>query len=128
MWPPHLVRKRNFNSYEMQVSLRWCEFAAKSQVDELSQLAFDWTCPRCEQEMYVGPVQRIAHHATCVEAEEADRKKTEDADGADLATAAASAKPNSRAYECADCGGRTLFLTSTEILRHKRSHMTETDK
>ena len=82
--------------------------------------------------MYVGPVQRIAHHATCVEAEEADRKKTEDADGADLAAAAASAKPNSRAYECAECG-RTLYLTSTEILRHKRSHMTaaassETDR
>ena len=98
------------------------------QVDELGkvplQMAVDWTCPRCEEEMYVGAVQRVAHHAACVEAEEADRKESEDALGADLAAAAAASKPNSRAYECAECGGRTLFLTSTEILRHKRGHMT----
>ena len=88
------------------------------------QMAVDWTCPRCEEEMYVGAVQRVAHHAACVEAEEADRKESEDALGAaGLAEAAAASKPNSRAYECAECG-RTLFLTSTEILRHKRGHMT----
>ena len=73
--------------------------------------------------MYVGPVQRVAHHAACVEAEEADRKKDEDAAGGGEAAAAASSKPNSRAYECAECGGKTLYLTSTEILRHKRGHM-----
>ena len=96
----------------------------KRQVDELSQLAVDWTCPRCETEMYVGPVQRVAHHAACVEAEEADRKKDDDAaGGGDAAAAAAASKPNSRAYECAECGGKTLYLTSTEILRHKRGHM-----
>ena len=27
-----------------------------------------------------------------------------------------------RSYVCADCGGRTLSLTPTEILRHKRTH------
>ena len=103
-------------------------FVLKCQVDELGkvplQMAVDWTCPRCEEEMYVGAVQRVAHHAACVEAEEADRKESEDALGAaGLADAAAASKPNSRAYECAECG-RTLFLTSTEILRHKRGHMT----
>ena len=117
----------------MKGILKCNESFAKFQVDELGkiplQMAVDWTCPRCEEEMYVGAVQRIVHHAACVEAEEADRKKTEDALGADVADAAASSKPNSRAYQCAECG-RTLFLTSTEILRHKRSHMTavETDK
>jgi hypothetical protein len=30
-------------------------------------------------------------------------------------------KPNSQAYQCSQCD-RTLYLTPTEILRHKKQH------
>ncbi len=92
----------------------------ENQADELHLLASDWTCPKCEAEMYAGPVQRIAHHAKCVQGEESDAKQKE-VEAQKSKMEEEDAKPNAREYFCHECE-KTLWLSSVQILKHKRGH------
>jgi hypothetical protein len=95
----------------------------ENQVNEMPMLAVNWTCPRCEREMYVGPVQRIVHHAGCVEEEESERRKKEEEEKVKAGLQQGSSNPNAREYHCHECD-KAMWMTSTEILKHKRGHTT----
>ncbi|PSN45175.1 putative ATP-dependent RNA helicase DHX34 [Blattella germanica] len=71
-----------------------------------------WHCPHCDLAINLEPFQRLQHMETCQPSQEEPGAAKED-EGA--------RKPNSRAYECPECN-KTLYLTSTEILRHKKQH------
>ncbi|XP_026879499.2 probable ATP-dependent RNA helicase DHX34 [Electrophorus electricus] len=75
-----------------------------------------WSCPHCDLHMPFTPLERMQHEATCRPAEE--QQPEEDPDT--VKTAASSSL--TRLYHCDVCN-KSLNLTSTEILRHKRQHL-----
>ncbi|KAM8952308.1 putative ATP-dependent RNA helicase DHX34 [Pelodytes ibericus] len=78
-----------------------------------------WTCPRCGVYMPFTPMERMAHQNACAEEEE-----EEAGDGEDTGVKTASVTPLHTHYHCDVCQ-RDLVLTPTEILRHKRQHLTD---
>lgn len=83
-------------------------------------LQVQWSCPFCEQSVTVGVIDRIQHLAGCREAlEMKDRKRCEDDSSCNHA-------PHQQNYFCDECQ-KTLYLSSTGILKHVRAHQHETD-
>ncbi|XP_033607605.1 probable ATP-dependent RNA helicase DHX34 isoform X2 [Cryptotermes secundus] len=72
----------------------------------------EWNCPHCGLDMNLDSIQKLQHMETC--------KPSQNEQGADEEETV-TRKPNSLAYQCAQCD-RTLYLTPTEILRHKKQH------
>ncbi|XP_072551795.1 probable ATP-dependent RNA helicase DHX34 [Salminus brasiliensis] len=75
-----------------------------------------WSCPHCDLHMPLTPLERMQHEATCRSAEE--QLPEEDPD----TVKAASSSSLTRLYHCDICD-KDLTLTSTEILKHKRQHL-----
>ncbi|XP_036417540.1 probable ATP-dependent RNA helicase DHX34 [Colossoma macropomum] len=75
-----------------------------------------WSCPHCDLHLPLTPLERMQHEATCRSAEE---QLPED----DPETVkSVSSSSLTRLYHCDICD-KDLTLTSTEILRHKRQHL-----
>ncbi|KAJ4441064.1 hypothetical protein ANN_10914 [Periplaneta americana] len=72
----------------------------------------DWQCPHCDFAANLEPIQRLQHLTTCQSTQDQQKAVEEEFQ---------RRKPNSQAYECAQCN-KTLYLTPTEILRHKKQH------
>lgn len=79
-----------------------------------AQTCSEWQCPICEEALFCGPLQRLRHYGACMEREEEAKRK-------DARHEEKVANPNARKYFCKECD-KELALTSTEILKHKRSH------
>ncbi|XP_053323739.1 probable ATP-dependent RNA helicase DHX34 [Spea bombifrons] len=77
-----------------------------------------WTCPRCGLYMPFTPMERMAHQNTCAEESNAG-------ESSDHASKATSVTPLHKSYRCDICQ-QDLMLTPTEILRHKRQHLSST--
>lgn len=75
-----------------------------------------WTCPRCSLYMPFTPMERMAHQNSC--AEEDTSQDAEDQD-----TKLSSVTSLHKTYHCDVCD-KDLVLTPTEILKHKRQHLT----
>uniref|UniRef100_A0A673L157 RNA helicase n=2 Tax=Sinocyclocheilus rhinocerous TaxID=307959 RepID=A0A673L157_9TELE len=76
-----------------------------------------WSCPHCDLYMPLTPLERMQHEATCrppeeQQPEEGEREKTSSSSSSCL----------TRVYHCDICN-KDLTLTSTEILKHKRQHL-----
>ncbi|XP_066590433.1 probable ATP-dependent RNA helicase DHX34 [Prorops nasuta] len=72
-----------------------------------------WNCPNCNIEDNFNSIERLQHQVNCAEGKSDESQKQENI---------VRRKPNSKAYECPECK-ETLFLTSIEILRHKKQHI-----
>ncbi|KAM5145282.1 putative ATP-dependent RNA helicase DHX34 [Mantella aurantiaca] len=73
-----------------------------------------WTCPRCGLYMPFTPLERMAHQNSCAEEEQAGDEEP-------------GMKPSSltslhKIYHCDVCD-KDFTLTPTEILKHKRQHL-----
>ena len=97
--------------------------------DENKPLAVDcslFVCPVCEVEMYSSPLARMAHFATCKGKEEEEESK-EMAVKEEERRQEEGANPLSRKYYCDQCK-TALRLTSSEILKHRRSCGVKTER
>uniref|UniRef100_A0A9J7Y4J3 DEAH (Asp-Glu-Ala-His) box polypeptide 34 n=2 Tax=Cyprinus carpio TaxID=7962 RepID=A0A9J7Y4J3_CYPCA len=74
-----------------------------------------WSCPHCDLYMPLTPLERMQHEATCRPPEEQQPEEGERQE-------AGLCSYFSLAYHCDICN-KDLTLTSTEILKHKRQHM-----
>ncbi|KAM4642667.1 putative ATP-dependent RNA helicase DHX34 [Discoglossus pictus] len=77
-----------------------------------------WTCPRCDLYMPFTPMERMCHQNSCrdetgVDGDDEEKKSKE-----------SSVTSLHRSYRCDICQ-KDLMLTPTEILKHKRQHMSE---
>ncbi len=82
--------------------------------DQLLATCIKYECDICEESLYSSHLDRILHVKKCLDRQEAI--KDEEADLVER-----KANPNAQAYHCSNCD-KTMYLTTTEILRHKRSH------
>lgn len=73
----------------------------------------EWNCPHCGLAMNVESIEKLQHMETC--------QPSQNEQVADNEAETSKRKPNSQAYQCAQCN-KTLYLTPTEILRHKKQH------
>lgn len=76
-----------------------------------------WQCPVCQEEMYCSPLSRMKHLAGCTEEEENKKRKelVEEQKKEQKET-----NPLARKFYCDKCC-QELRMTSTQILKHKRS-------
>nr|CAD7601665.1 unnamed protein product [Timema genevievae] len=83
--------------------------------EEVTQEFDTWHCPSCDMVASLSPMERLLHAQTCPQKQDnADsRMEEEEPPG--------SRKPNSQPFNCEHCQ-KTLHLTPTEILRHKKQH------
>ncbi len=93
----------------------------EERADEVSSagghMCSDWVCPLCEESVYcAAPLLRLLHYAGCAKREEEEKARSERREEEER-----TANPNARSYHCRECG-KTFSFTSTEILKHKRSH------
>ncbi|XP_071450187.1 probable ATP-dependent RNA helicase DHX34 [Hetaerina americana] len=99
--------------------IQWTEYLTYNCLNDDFPVEEDeepWKCPNCDLSAHLNAVERLHHRETCKKSESKGAACGEE-------TAASSRKPNARAYQCQDCDGKTLYLTPTEILRHKKSHL-----
>jgi hypothetical protein len=82
--------------------------------DELVSNCIQFECPVCKEVKYTSHLDRMCHYAQCMKHEEDIKEELETEETRKL-------DPNAREYDCKECG-KVLYLTSTEILRHSRSH------
>uniref|UniRef100_A0A671KU73 RNA helicase n=1 Tax=Sinocyclocheilus anshuiensis TaxID=1608454 RepID=A0A671KU73_9TELE len=77
-----------------------------------------WSCPHCDLYMPLTPLERMQHEATCRPPEEQQPEEESDSEK----TSSSSSSCLTRVYHCDICN-KDLTLTSTEILKHKRQHL-----
>ncbi|XP_033109817.1 probable ATP-dependent RNA helicase DHX34 [Anneissia japonica] len=82
-----------------------------------SVLREHWTCLKCNEAMIVTMVERLQHQSECKSTQLLDTAGT----SADSTSAKSSLKKLAKAFYCEICK-QDFSLTSTEILKHKRSH------
>lgn len=75
---------------------------------------FEWECLECQEKRYSSCLQRLSHVKECWDkhAKEQHQEQIQENKRKD---------PNSQEFHCRQCN-KTLWLTMTEILRHKKSH------
>ncbi|CAH2313941.1 probable ATP-dependent RNA helicase DHX34 [Pelobates cultripes] len=78
-----------------------------------------WTCPNCGLYMPFTPIERMSHQSSCIE--EGSVAESEEQNNEMAAVTALH-----RNYHCDICQ-KDLMMTSTEILRHKKQHSSETN-
>ncbi|KAK7573392.1 hypothetical protein V9T40_010583 [Parthenolecanium corni] len=86
--------------------------------DEDSEEIEDWKCEKCESLIISSPLERLQH----IYLHEKESRVTERDVAGNMSSEAK--KPNAKLYECDVCKEK-LYLTSTEILRHRKSHQSE---
>ncbi|XP_032240622.2 probable ATP-dependent RNA helicase DHX34 isoform X1 [Nematostella vectensis] len=81
-----------------------------------------WTCPKCGEKMIITVLERLRHENDCHETEGQESIATQESQDTKPSE---FSKPDMahlrREYFCADCKKEFVF-TSSEILKHKRSH------
>ena len=82
--------------------------------EEFNANLVKYECDMCEETFYTSQFQRVCHFAECHAKKEAHEDEVEE-------TERKKHDPNAQEYFCSECD-KTLYLTNTEILRHKRSH------
>lgn len=80
--------------------------------DDLIRL--EWICEFCDEKSYSGVMDRICHFADCFVSRD---EKVADEEKANFST---KVNPLAKAFDCSSCG-KTLHLTTTEILRHRKT-------
>nr|KAG5694320.1 hypothetical protein BaRGS_035188 [Batillaria attramentaria] len=91
------------------------EASASMWGEYTSHMQRHWTCPRCGEAMIVSVLERLQHESMCEKDEQAKPE-------AEAAEGRPQVNPLQKAYFCEECD-KTLMLTATEILRHKKSHV-----
>lgn len=83
-----------------------------------------WICDRCRVSMVVDLSERLEHEAFCQTQDTSASKQEEQA--MEREEREGQMNPLRKSYFCPDCD-QQLQLTSTEILKHKKSHKTSSD-
>nr|CAD7574761.1 unnamed protein product [Timema californicum] len=83
--------------------------------EEVTQEFETWHCPSCDLVASLSPMERLLHSQTCPQKQDNTDSKMEEEDPP------SSRKPNSQPFYCEHCQ-KTLHLTPTETLRHKKQH------
>lgn len=81
--------------------------------EELSAYLSENECDMCQESIYGAPLQVISHYAKCLANTEAAKQEEIDQERKRV-------DPNAQKFECETCR-KVLYLTSTEILRHRKS-------
>ncbi|OWF54057.1 probable ATP-dependent RNA helicase DHX34 isoform X1 [Mizuhopecten yessoensis] len=85
-----------------------------------SHMVKHWTCPRCNASLLVNVLERLRHEAEC---HSQNIEATKDEDENDLKEEKESQLNHMRkAYHCSVCE-KDYNFTTTEILKHRRSHV-----
>ena len=84
-------------------------------VEELSSTNYEYECEICQEAIYASVLPILSHLAACTKEQETKEKDKEDSE-------ARRVDPNAHEYRFPNCS-KTLFLRTTEILRHKQSHL-----
>ncbi|KAG1938828.1 putative ATP-dependent RNA helicase DHX34 [Pimephales promelas] len=79
-----------------------------------------WSCPHCDLYMPLTPLERMQHEVSCRPPEE--QQPEEEAEPESVTASSSSSSGLTRVYHCDICN-KDLKLTSTEILKHKRQHL-----
>ena len=74
----------------------------------------EYECELCQENMYGSSLQIVSHYSKCMKKQD---DKNEEIDHQEER----KRDPNAQEFDCKECG-KILYLTSTEILRHKKSH------
>ena len=82
--------------------------------EELQSSLSEFECEFCQESMYGSSLQIVGHYSKC--STERDIKTEET-----YSQEERKRDPNAQEFDCKACG-KLLYLTSTEILRHRRSH------
>lgn len=78
-----------------------------------------WTCPQCQASMIISITERLEHEALC---QSQNISATKEEELADIAKERETQlNPLRKSYFCPSCD-KQLQLTTTEILKHKKSH------
>ena len=102
------------------------DFSVSVSAGEAEYLVQHYHCARCEQHLICTVVERIQHDETCAlehsKKSSVDQLKDEKDNGEDT-DEPIKPKNLTRSYFCEQCN-KEFELTSTEILKHRKSHMT----
>uniref|UniRef100_A0A8D0B4S7 DExH-box helicase 34 n=1 Tax=Salvator merianae TaxID=96440 RepID=A0A8D0B4S7_SALMN len=79
-----------------------------------------WTCPCCSLYMPFTPLERVAHEDACRPSQQ-ERQPSPEGPAEGTAGAPPGTSTLQREYYCASCQ-QSLFLSPTEILRHRKQH------
>ena len=81
---------------------------------ELKTSLFEYECELCDEKIYGSSLQIATHYSKCLKKQDDKNEEIEHQEER-------RRDPNAQEFDCKNCG-KILYLTSTEILRHKRSH------
>lgn len=76
-------------------------------------MEMEWVCSICNFHGTLTSIEKLQHINVC--------KKGSSSDVGIKSSIIPPKKKNAVAYECANCQ-KTLYLTPTEVLRHRRQH------
>ncbi|XP_041367761.1 probable ATP-dependent RNA helicase DHX34 [Gigantopelta aegis] len=86
-----------------------------------SHMQRHWTCPQCDVSLIVSIVERLQHEIEC---QSHDKPATKEEEVKELEEERATQlNPLRKPYHCTDCD-KDFTFTSTEILKHRKSHKT----
>ena len=98
--------------------------SSNESLETLKYLKKTWTCDICGKELCLTPLEQIRHRENCqpIVSNVLNEIKVESQDlDESMPSTSEAYDPLKIPYFCEDCKQK-LFLTSTQILKHKRSH------
>ena len=82
--------------------------------EELQSSLSEFECEFCQESMYGSSLQIVGHYSKCLTERDIKTEET-------YSQEERKRDPNAQEFDCKACG-KLLYLTATEILRHRRSH------
>ena len=104
---------------ETKGGIRLTQYLTYNCIDDPDDLIrLEWTCEFCEKEMFTGAIERVSHFAECFE--EKDIKDEQES----KSKAQPKVNPLAKKFHCDSCK-KTLYLTTTEMFKHRKSCLKE---
>ena len=82
--------------------------------EDLQSILTEYECEFCQESIYGSSLQIVAHYSKCLRKNDIKKEETN-------VEEEKKKDPNSQKFDCQTCG-EILYLTPTEILRHRKSH------
>ncbi|XP_064608809.1 probable ATP-dependent RNA helicase DHX34 [Liolophura sinensis] len=118
---PHPVKGGTQVNHYLTLGCLLDDVSASVWGEYTSHMQKHWTCPSCNTSMIVSVVERLQHEVECqttfggVTLEDTEKEAERER--------AKQMNPLKKSYFCPDCDKEYDF-TTTEILKHKKSHLT----